>query len=1462
MENIVQHKALGKILLGIIFFLLPMGTNVLAQRVTYPNAINSFTGGNTYCQGDASGNLSVSFSICELGSGQKQDAAITVTWYSNSTNSTSGGTSVSSLASDAATTTYTYAPSTAVAGTLYYYAEISWTNSGGACGNNSPLSTGSFVTQTQTVTVYASVPAQPGTISGASSVNPSTGGLIYSISAVPNTIDYTWTVPTGWTINSGQNTESITVTSGAAGQDGDITVTANNVCGSSVAQTLAVTVQSFPTITLDAANVTVCQGIISGDLSYSATSGSPDQYSIDYDATAQGQGFVDVINNALPASSITLTIPGAANPGTYNGILTVRNSGSGLSSINYDITVTINDPAPATPGTIAGDASVSPGATGLVYSISAVPTATSYTWSVPTGWTITAGSGTTSITVTAGGLGQDGDISVTADNSCGNSAASTLGVIVAANPPTITLSTTSVSVCQGETSANLSYSATTDSPDLYSIDYTGGAPGQGFVDVVDAALPASPIVLVIPGGANTGTYNGILTVTNSGTGLTSTDYAITITINAVPGIPTITPSGATTFCSPGSVTLTSSATTGTYLWSTAETSQSIIVSTSGSYTVTITENGCTSASSTPEVITVNTTPSTPGAIAGTTNATPNTAGYVYSISSVAGATSYNWTVPTGWSITAGTGTTSITVISGADGQNGNITVTAQNTCGISAASTLAVTSTTAASSPTITLGADPKGCPNTTADLTYSATTDSPDQYSINYSSVAETEGFTDVVNASLPVSPIPISIPTLTSGGVYTATLTVRNSSTGLVSSNYPITVTVYGESGSISGEITVGPALNGYIYSIDPVMDATGYTWSVPTNWTIDAGQNTESISVTTGGLTDDGNVQVTVDYSCGTSPPTFLVVSVEDPSVQKHSMITCASCHTFHNSTGSTLTNAAANADLCLSCHTTGKIGEGMPFLDTDKAIPGINGNSHSWGVFAANTGFETNIPSNSEMSVRLTTDDRIVCSTCHNQHNSAVNSPYLRIDNTGDAMCKDCHSARNLGRYADDNVNNIGSHPVGLTYPPADPTNFNDPPTGTVDVSNGTIECSSCHQVHYAASSDGYLLRQAANDGTLCTSCHANYGSHNGADCIDCHAMHNYPNRNSNIYLIKDSIFTNEAGGGVLREVIFTSRGTDAGGVAANSYADGDGTYNGVCEVCHTTNSNNFHYNSGTGDHTHNIGLNCVTCHPHDSDFAPSGGDCTTCHQDNTTYPYLTGTWNISDAHVAHITKYSFACSTCHSGNNHNDGTVNVAFNPNGLATRNGQDANTPNWDGTSCSNVYCHSNGKTAERGWDGVGTYTWGGNAPSYGVPFIGDPQFYATMNWSSGSITACTACHGGLSSLPPDPYDITDTGPYQATTAADFPNTGGHGPLTSQHLSGNEANWGGGTTQCFWCHDTDDRTAAGGVKKQGTYGTSFHVDGETHFTIGYTTEGGTGNVSVPRMSIGGHCSGRTCWGG
>jgi hypothetical protein len=96
-----------------------------------------------------------------------------------------------------------------------------------------------------------------------------------------------------------------------------------------------------PTITLGS-DPTICAGSISANLSYSATTLSPNQYSIDFDGAAEAQGFTDVSNVALPSSPITISVPAGASAGAYNGTLTVRNSANGTCiSPEYSITVTV-----------------------------------------------------------------------------------------------------------------------------------------------------------------------------------------------------------------------------------------------------------------------------------------------------------------------------------------------------------------------------------------------------------------------------------------------------------------------------------------------------------------------------------------------------------------------------------------------------------------------------------------------------------------------------------------------------------------------------------------------------------------------------------------------------------------------------------------------------------------------------------------------------------------------------------------------------------------------------------------------------------------------------------------------------------------------------------------------------------------------------------------------------------------
>ena len=80
----------------------------------------------------------------------------------------------------------------------------------------------------------------PGVISGVASGVCSGGIYTYSVGTLVGATGYLWTVPTGWVIQSGQGTNSISVLAGTT--NGNVSVRGTNACGNSSTRNLAVTV--------------------------------------------------------------------------------------------------------------------------------------------------------------------------------------------------------------------------------------------------------------------------------------------------------------------------------------------------------------------------------------------------------------------------------------------------------------------------------------------------------------------------------------------------------------------------------------------------------------------------------------------------------------------------------------------------------------------------------------------------------------------------------------------------------------------------------------------------------------------------------------------------------------------------------------------------------------------------------------------------------------------------------------------------------------------------------------------------------------------------------------------------------------------------------------------------------------------------------------------------------------------
>lgn len=306
-----------------------------------------------------------------------------------------------------------------------------------------------------------------------------------------------------------------------------------------------------------------------------------------------------------------------------------------------------------------------------------------------------------------------------------------------------------------------------------------------------------------------------------------------------------------------------------------------------------------------------------------------------------------------------------------------------------------------------------------------------------------------------------------------------------------------------------------------------------------------------------------------------------------------------------------------------------------------------------------------------------------------------------------------------------------------------------------------ECTFCHVVHAAP---GPNLGVLADVETICLTCHGPAGTSSlkatvhtndsasfSITCIECHTPHaSEPNEQGGTNVkqvgrILDAdpwakIFTPNSG---LRSVIFESSGTDAtpAGPSLYSFADddqdGNGIWDGVCEVCHTTTSHHTNFEADPAP-KHHVGKDCTACHAHDDRFMPSGGSCQDCHsgpQDNGDGVPLNGRRPIVaeftfSSHHVQGTLEDADCEVCHDQSEHQSGLVRLkdADDPQTITVLNGD----PATDSSVASGLEgfclsCHDS--------DGAG-----GNAP-FSDGFM--PPVVDASAWNNSSHRGPLSCYG-----------------------------------------------------------------------------------------------------------------------
>lgn len=338
--------------------------------------------------------------------------------------------------------------------------------------------------------------------------------------------------------------------------------------------------------------------------------------------------------------------------------------------------------------------------------------------------TVTLTTPTSAPTITANGpltFCDGGSVELTSSEITGNlwSTSSTSNTITVSESGDYTVSYTDVNGCTSDLSATTTVSVsalptitigTVNNPTVCAtptgdIEVTGT--GTGVVSWTGTASGSSASV-VLPytiTGLTAGSYNISFV---DGSTCTSNVVNQSLSDPTPPTTPTISASGALTFCQGGSVDLTSSELTGNTWSSGGVNTQTITATTSGTYSVTFTDvSGC-SAASAPIVVTVNALPATPTISANGT--TTFCQGGSVDLTSSQGSGNI-------WSSTE---TTQTITVNGTG--NYSVTYTDLNGCSSTSAST-AVTVNALPSTPTISASGPLIFCDGGSVDLTSSEAT-------------------------------------------------------------------------------------------------------------------------------------------------------------------------------------------------------------------------------------------------------------------------------------------------------------------------------------------------------------------------------------------------------------------------------------------------------------------------------------------------------------------------------------------------------------------------------------------------------------------------------------------------------------------------------------------------------------------------------------------------------------------
>ena len=257
-------------------------------------------------------------------------------------------------------------------------------------------------------------------------------------------------------------------------------------------------------------------------------------------------------------------------------------------------------------------------------------------------------------------------------------------------------------------------------------------------------------------------------------------------------------------------------------------------------------------------VTISDVPVAVGTISGDFTVCQEDTGVVYTTTSIAGATSYNWSLPSGASIVGAASGQIITVDYSTAASSGNISVQGVNSCGNGVSSSASVLVSNKPEAATAISGAA-----------------------SVDQTDVAETYTVASINNATSYIWTIPSGASIVSGSGTNSITidfsnaqngmLTVKgvgNCGEGVVSPNFDITVSpLPDDAGTLSGPSgTIYKGSTGIVFSVPTIANATTYVWTIPSGGTIVSGNGTESITVDFSDTASNGTITVLGQNSVG--------------------------------------------------------------------------------------------------------------------------------------------------------------------------------------------------------------------------------------------------------------------------------------------------------------------------------------------------------------------------------------------------------------------------------------------------------------------------------------------------------------------------------------------------------------------------------------------------------------------